>query len=116
MEMSKRQAEFWVMILVLCIITAAVIMLVDFGIKAAILEESTRLRLAIEEQEVRRSGQKPSRTDASGVANDSPNHPPIPSDVLVVDSAGMEAGNVPNGATDSTTGPRKRRTQPRTQD
>lgn len=112
MEMSKKQAEFWVALLVLCIIFAVAILLVDFGIKSAILEESTRLRLVIEDEEVRRSGRKPAGTNAVGANNDRGNDVPFPSDVLVDHPPGMEKGSSPNG--DKTPGAttRKRRAQP----
>lgn len=112
MEMTKKQAEFWVAILVLCLFTAVAIMLVDFGIKAAILEESNRLRLTIEEETVRR-GQKPVRTNEDRNTNDISNDPPLPSDVLVVDSSRVEERNTPNGATAKGANIRPRRAQSR---
>jgi hypothetical protein len=96
MEMSRKQAEFWVAMIVLCIIVAVAILLVDFGIKSSILEESNRLRLQIEEWS---RGQKPTGANESGAANVAPNDPPYPSDVLVVESPGMETGEHNNGDT-----------------
>lgn len=110
MEMSKKQAEFWVALLVLCIIFALAIMLVDFGIKSAILEESNTLRLKIEEWEIR-NGRESAGANAVGIADDSNNDSPIPSDVLVVDPSRMEAGNADNGATKKDTNTRARRAQ-----
>ena len=109
--MSKKQAEFWVALIVLCIIFAVAILLVDFGIKAAILEESTRLRLAIEDEEVRRSGRNTAGTNAVGTDNDRNNDPAFPADVLVVDPSRMEKGSSPNGDKTPGTNPRKRRAQ-----
>lgn len=111
MEMSKKHAEFLVALLVLCIIFAAAILLVDFGIKAAILEESTRLRLAIEDEEVRRSGRNTTGANAVRADNDRGNDPPFPADVLVEHSPGMEKGSSANGDKAPGTNPRKRRAQ-----
>lgn len=110
MEMTKKQAEFWVAILVLCLFTAVAILLVDFGIKASILEESNKLRLTIEEETLSR-GQKPKRANENGNANDISDNPPLPGNVLVDDTARMEARNVPNGATPKATNSRPRRAQ-----
>lgn len=109
--MSKKQAEFWVALIVMCIIFAIAILLVDFGIKAAILEESNRLRLVIEE-EVRTSGRNATGANAGRAANDGNNHPAFPADVLVEHSTGMEEGSSANGDTAPNTGTRKRRAQP----
>lgn len=112
MEMSKKQAEFWVALIVLCIIFAVAILLVDFGIKAAILEESTRLRLTIEDEEVRRSGRNTTGANAVGIDNDRSNDPAFPADVLVDNPSRMEKGSSANGDKTPGTNPRKRRAQP----
>jgi hypothetical protein len=96
MQLTKKQMEFWTIILVLCIGTAIAVLLLDFGIKAAILEESTRLRLRIEEWERHYGRQSESPTE-SRAANDSLDNPPLPSDVLVVNPARMEERVVSNG-------------------
>lgn len=98
MQVTKRQAEFYTVILVLCIIVGAAIMLVDYGIKAAILEESNRLRRAIESWENGRSAEK---TATGRADNDATVDGPISPDLLVDNTPGMEAGNVPSGATES---------------
>lgn len=94
MQLTKKQMEFWTFVLILCIGVSLLVMLIDFGIKAAILEESTRLRLRIEEWD---NGRKSAETNASGVGNDSANNAAFPVPVLVDESTGMEAANVPNG-------------------
>lgn len=114
MEISKKQAEFWAFIIIMCTVAAIAILLVDFGIKTAILEESNKLRLVIEEEEVRRNGRKHAGTNASGSPNDANNDAPVPGDVLVDDTTGMETGYVSNGNTE-TSGPASaanRRTKP----
>jgi hypothetical protein len=97
--MSKKQAEFWVALIILCIIFAVAITLVDFGIKASILEQSNKLRLDMEAWEVRISGRQPTGTDEVRASNDAPNNTSIPGDVLVVNPPGMEAGNGDPGHT-----------------
>lgn len=109
MEITKRQAEFWSFILLVCIAVSCLVLLVDFGIKAAILEESNKLRLTIEEEEVRRSGRRRAEANANGDANDSPDDPPIPGNVLVVQPTGMEEGSHSNGRAQSVPGTRARR-------
>jgi len=108
-EMSKRQTEFWVAMLVLCIIVATAILLVDFGIKSAILQESNRLRLTIEGE---LNGRVAKTTNAGRATNKSADDPPYPSDVLVVNSPGMEAGSADNGDKAPGGNARKRRAQP----
>ncbi len=97
MEMTRKQAEFWTVLLFLCVIAATAILMLDFGIKAAILEESTRLRLLIEAH----SGKVAGPANANGVANDAPDNTPVPGDVLVVNSGTVETGNVHNGSKDT---------------
>jgi len=96
MQMTKKQAEFWVALLVLCIIVAVAVLLVDFGIKAAILEESNKLRLTIEGIE---RGQNAGGAAQDRADNNTSNDATIPSDVLVGDTPGMEAGSADNPAT-----------------
>ena len=98
MELSKKQIEFYTAILVLCIIFAVAITLVDYGIKASILEQSNKLRLDIEEWE-NRIGRKPAGANEVGNSDDTTNDYPLPSDVLVVNPPGMEAGNGATGHT-----------------
>lgn len=114
MDMSKKQAEFWVALLVLCIIFALAIMLVDFGIKSSILEESNRLFRKIESWE-RENGRDTAGTNAVGNNDDRDNDIPLPSDVLVVDPSRLEKGNAANGGTESPNNSRTRRSKPRGQ-
>lgn len=97
MEMTRKQAEFWTVLLFLCVIAATAILMLDFGIKAAILEESTRLRLLIEAH----SGKVAGPANANRVANDAPDNTPVPGDVLVVNPGTVETGNVHNGSKDT---------------
>lgn len=111
MQLSKK-TELWVAMLAIMLVMATFILFIDFGIKSAILEESNKLRLAIEAEEVRRNGQRRAEADANGATNDAPDHPAIPSDVLVVDPAGMEAGGSANGSKAAARSPRARRAKP----
>lgn len=90
MEMTRRQAEFWTLIIGICTVVSIAVLLLDFGIKAAILEESTRLRIAIED-EARKNGRQSKETNTGRIDNDDSVDGPIPDDLLVVDSTGMEA-------------------------
>jgi hypothetical protein len=109
-ELSKKQAEFWAALIVLCIVTALVVMLVDFGIKAAILEESNALRLVIERE---RSGQSADTAAQNGANNNASNNGPIPANVLDNEPTGMEAGSASNGSATEPSTTQKRRTQSR---
>lgn len=119
MEMSKKQTEFWVALLVLCIIFAVAIMLVDFGIKTSILEQSNRIRLLMEEWEIK-NGRITAGANEVRTSDDSNNNPSLPGDVLLVNPPGMETGNAHNGTTEenNNTGTRRpkhsRQTSPRT--
>ena len=104
MEMSKKQLEFWSVLCALILGVSVVVMLIDFSIKAAILEESTRLRGVIED------GQRPARADNNGVDSNSNQLNTVHSPVLDKLPSRVAPGNVANGATKSATGPRKRRT------
>ena len=92
MELNKKQTEFWTVLLIVCLVVSVAIMLVDFQIKQAILEESTRLKLVIEEWEVRYSGH---RQDNQRTTNDSANDATISGPVLVDPATRMEAGAIP---------------------
>ena len=110
MQMTKKQAEFWVALLVLCIIVAVAVLLVDFGIKAAILEESNKLRLTIEGIE---RGQSAGGAAQDRADNNTSNDATISSDVLVGDTPGMEAGSADNPATVNGQSQATRRPKPR---
>lgn len=107
MEMTRKQTQFWVAILILCLVVAVAITLVDFSIKAAILEESNRLRKVIEDY-----GRIPESANAPGANNDTDNDPPLPGSILVDKPTGMEATNAPNGIAKSSRNSGTRRAQP----
>lgn len=81
MELTKKNTEFFTILFVICLVTAVAVMVVDFGIKAAILEESNALKKVIDRE--RNGRQRPAKDRAS----DNGRHDsPYPSDLL---------GNVP---------------------
>jgi hypothetical protein len=92
MDMSKKQAEFFTVLIIICTVTAALILLIDFQIKGAILEESNRLRRVIERESAAADGSRP-------IDNRSDN-PSYPADLVHSGNAGMEetsAYAAPNG-------------------
>ncbi len=91
MELSKRQAQFYTVILLVAIIIAVTIMAVDFGIKGAILEESNALRKVINGQ----------RAAQNGATNYPADDVAFPRDVLGDDASRMEARGSSNGAKES---------------
>jgi hypothetical protein len=111
MEMSKKQTEFWVALLVLCIIFAVAIMLVDFGIKSSILEQSNRIRLLMEDWEIRNGRITTGATDIRD-NDDHSNDIAFPGDVLLFDPPGMETGNADNGTAEKTDNTSTRRSKP----
>lgn len=115
MNLTKKQLEFWTICLGFIIGVSVLILLIDFGIKAAILEESTRLRIKIEDWE-KANGRRPAEANTGRTDNDPPVDPPFPSDLLVVDAPRMEAGDVPNGTQEKAATTRNRgRAKPRGQ-
>jgi hypothetical protein len=77
------------------------VMLIDFQIKGAILEESARLRGVID-------GQRTARSNNNGASGDAPKHAPFPSDVLGEQPSRLEKGNASNGTARSVRGQSKR--------
>jgi hypothetical protein len=114
-QMSKKQAEFFTVLILICTVTAAAILLIDFQIKGAILEESNKLRRVIEGV---RNGQSPTSADGYRPDSDTGYNVPYPSDMVDSGATRVEtASPIPNtngkapqvghGAT-----PRKRRNGP----
>lgn len=95
MQLTKKQLEFWTFIIVMALAASIAVLLIDFTIKTAILEESNKLRLVIEGWQ---GGQNRQATDANGAVADPDNDAAIPGDVLVVDPSRMEAGGAANGS------------------
>lgn len=81
-DMSKKQAEFFAFLILICTVTAAFILLIDFQIKGAILEESNRLRRIIERQSTPANGSRPD--------NNSHNDTGYPADMVDSRAASVE--------------------------
>jgi hypothetical protein len=111
MDITKKQAEFWGILIFGMTLVAITVLFIDVQIKTSILEESNRLRLLIEGETVGRNAKDSS---PSGASNEPGNHADIPSVVLLDNAPGMETRNASNGATVTAPGTRKRRnTQPK---
>jgi hypothetical protein len=105
MEMTRKQVEFWSVLLAGMIGVAILVLLIDFQIKGAILEQSTQFR---REYESYLRGRIPTSANASGASDVTSDDSAIHPDLLVDDSSRMEAGNASNGAapTNANTGQR----------
>lgn len=110
MELNKKQLEFWAFIVIMALAASIAVLLIDFQIKTAILEESNRLRLTIEGWQ---GGQNRQAANANGAVPDASNDAAIPGDVLVVDPPGMETGSDANGHKASNQSTSNRRAKPR---
>jgi hypothetical protein len=113
MQVSKRQLEFWMAILILCLITAIIITLVDFSIKASILEQSNKIRLEIEEWN---RGQGRGRQAEDGASYNADNNSPLPGDVLGKHTTGLETRYPDNKNTGMVHAASKTRAEHRSQD
>jgi len=87
MEMSKKQAEFFTILILICTVTAAAILLIDYQIKGAILEESNRMRKELE----RHYGQRSAAANGSGPVSNPDNDAAYPSDLVDSGTARVEA-------------------------
>ncbi len=87
-DMSKRQAEFFTVLIIIATLTAAAILVIDFQIKGAILEQASRFRQQYEEWQNGQSSARPanSRADYHRADNGA-----YPSDMVASGNAGMEA-------------------------
>jgi hypothetical protein len=85
-EMSKKQIEFFVILIWLAVLTAIAILVIDFQIKGAIVEQAIKLREVV-------NGQKGEATASQRSDNNGTNNPPYPSNMVDSGHAGMEAGS-----------------------
>lgn len=110
--MSKKQAEFFAILILICTVTAAAILVIDFQIKGAILEESNRMRKAIEGWQ---NGQRPAAANGHRPSGDTSNDPSYPSDLVGGGATGVEkAGShaESNGAAPARNPGRSKRVRP----
>jgi hypothetical protein len=101
-QTTTDNIKFWSFLAGMILMVSVAVLLIDMSIKAAILQESNTLRLAIEGERNDRA----SKASSNGNNHHSNNSSPI----LGVFPAGMETGDVANG-TKKTIQPRKTRGQ-----
>lgn len=87
MDMSKKQAEFFATIILVCTITAVLVLAIDYQIKGAILEQSNKLRLDMERF---LNGQSTAATGSHRSGNHTDNHVSYPSDLVDSGNARVE--------------------------
>jgi hypothetical protein len=106
MDMSKKQAEFFATLILICTITAVLVLAIDYQIKGAILEQSNKLRLDMERF---LNGQSAAATGSHRSSNHSDNHVSYPSDLVDSGDARLETTGH-NEASNGTGDPTKIRT------
>lgn len=84
--MSNSAIKFWTLLTMMCLGASALILMIDLGIKASILEESGRLRLAIADERMQRDGRNPAEANDNRASSNGSG----PDHVLDTDAAGME--------------------------
>lgn len=87
MKRPESRSEYLVAIIVICVITSAVILIIDYQIKGAILDMTQQYYRA-RSNEVRGQGSADIRDDINGSAN---GH--LPSDLVYSRDATMEKGS-----------------------
>jgi hypothetical protein len=87
MDMSKKQVEFFAFLIIICTVTAAAILIIDYQIKGSILEESNKMRRTIEWWQ---NGQRPATADRNRPDRNPGNDVPYPSDMVDSGTTGME--------------------------
>lgn len=97
MQMSKKQAEFFTILILICTVTAAAILIIDYQIKGSILEQSNRMRKDLE----RFYGQRPAAADSGRHDSNDRDDSGYPADMVGSGTTGVEErGTIPgsNGA------------------
>jgi hypothetical protein len=79
MDMSKKQLEFFSALIWIAVVTAVIILAIDFQIKGSILEQATNFRRQYEEWQ---RGQTRAATASQRPDNHGTNNPPYPSDMV----------------------------------
>jgi hypothetical protein len=83
-EMSKKQIEFFVILIWVAVLTAIAILVIDFQIKGAIIEQAIKLREAM-------NGQTGKTTASQRPDNNGSNNAAYPNDMVASGNARMEA-------------------------
>jgi hypothetical protein len=91
MTNAKDPVRLWLFLVVLMLGTAVTVLLLDFGIKAAILEESNALRLAIERERNEQFVRRTEVPNANGTSSDDSYSP----DVVGINDARLETRDAP---------------------
>ena len=89
---SKDSIKFWTFLTIMLLGVAIAVTLIDLTIKAAILSESTAMKLAMEEWEVR-NGQEISGRNSAGNHSNSSDNGNLPIGLLDTGNAGVEEGS-----------------------
>lgn len=105
-DMSKKQAEFFAILIVLCTITAALVLVIDYQIKGAILEQANRVRRDIEGWQ---RGQSAATASGNRSDSDAGNHVGYPSDLVDSGTARVETSGS-NGSANGQNHPKTSRT------
>lgn len=96
--MSRKQAQFFAGLIIICTITAALVLVIDYQIKGAILEQANKLRHEIEGWQ---RGQNPASTSGNRLDSHPDNHVPYPSHLVDSGTTRVEASG--NNGTDRVT-------------
>jgi hypothetical protein len=91
---SKDNVKFWTVLIGVMLCVAIAVTVVDLTIKAAILDESNKLRMVIENWDVKH-GQRAAESDGERTARDAGFNGAVSPDVLAVSTTGLETGHVP---------------------
>jgi hypothetical protein len=86
-EMSKKQAQFFAGLILLCTLTAVLVLAIDYQIKGAIIEQANNLRRDIDRLQ---SGQRTTTAGSNGSGNYPANHVSYPADLVRSRDARME--------------------------
>lgn len=105
MQMSKKQAEFFTILILICTVTAAAILIIDYQIKGSILEQSNRMRKDLE----RFYGQRPATANSSRHDSNDSDNPGYPADMVGSGTTGMETASTFSALPDGSNGSSKTR-------
>ena len=109
--MSKKQAEFFAYLILICTVTAILVLVIDYSIKGAILQESNALRRVIEGH-----GQGTKATNSDGSSANATDNVAYPADLVDSRTPRMEEARLDPAS--NGTGPKaaRRPANPKTKD
>lgn len=88
--MDEDKTKFWAILIGVMVAVAVAVTIIDITIKAAILEESNAFKQRM--NGAKWNGPGPDKANSNGAVDNAPNHGTVPSDVLGVFPARLEAG------------------------